>query len=1292
MYLSVARMDRASSLPNIKSEPDEEQKTSTVNVPVDTSRRASSSVNLNVGQPVSTNIPPSSEPVMVKAPTMGMNKPVPAVRITYTHPKSEVHIVPLSRLELGEVWNTRVELSLLEITLLERGWHTAVDTFIPLVDYSETYLRNILSTLRNMQYMNDKPLDLALWKRVCKTTNEMLYAIITCPICKTLRYLSMKILHISNTSQKPLNKTCEDLGLTCKQQWDEVIEATMATAASSESSESQSNQSKQLKTEHYAFSEDSGNQTAAFKSFKSKPIRPNKPKMLTWSQLAPQVNESNNNKQTGIPEDQKYHDPYDASQTAPEHFITGHPLKQFAAPDPTPTEIDDYASMINTPLWREIFRDFTKWSDMHKEAQYNGEEDITSVFRWTTAMRSRFLNLYISNGIIRAELATATLTHRARSWWLAHRTRTPNLIITFEQLVEWIKRELVPHSSTTDAVSAWSELSFKGDPDKYISDLKKLINHYPLRRESIIIMATKPLGSEIQRNIQLMDLQYGPNGINIAQLKQAIRNHLSINRYNRQITRDRYIERAVPFQPRQFRPNNPQYQIRRENIPSQKEARLNVVPITNSNANNNNSNKRNTEVKAIDNKPAYTRPPSSYTSNNTQRYTTLKRKVGIGPTPCFVCGSDKHSWIDCTKKKKGKCACCGSEGHLTRTCAQRYHPEVKMSFHQCLLESDKAYEYIEENIPLEDSDIEEYDDDIEECQNENCFHETSLGSIEEDELAEELKQLDIKFHAFTMCSGINVSDESDIEILSQNIKLHQAESSHELMPWQIPSPRDYEGHSLEEDLPVKLFKLGDLDESDKSDSDHEPPPLPEQEASVYSTRLPRRRFKFKFHSDIPQKPHAPIDPKWESQLTLVESDNENKYNDKELSILHDIPESEEDIPNTVPTSPENLHHTQPSSDPIPQPQGDQDPNEPNIPPHVSVWKKFGAPLQPHWNELFKILHNDSYPHLKPIQPPNKLGQLLYKFNIEGYEVTTLLDLGASHSFLTREWASDKGLDLTPIRPPRPVGLFSGHKNYIRHVAMVATLKFKDHARTWRFYIIDSAPFPAILGADAILSWPIFFSPLDHRIFIIPDLYHSKRNAGDLGGVYEYWHNRDALARGHCLAHRAFYKRDGPTTVFDQTPSTSEDESYRARHAPVPICYMNMEDENSICAPWHNFDTSMLWLHAADGLTMNMECDQENLLQLYSVTASGEQEAKELEDFRQSIAPSLLEIVDKFPKLFAPPDSDPPSRPVKHYIYVSPDTIPAARRAYRLGDNKREAMMEQMRELIDKGWVVPSASP
>ena len=188
---------------------------------------------------------------------------------------------------------------------------------------------------------------------------------------------------------------------------------------------------------------------------------------MTWSQVAPQPSGLLALADTSY---HQYYDPYDATQAAPEHFISGTPMLRFASPDPSLEEIREFKLMETTALWRETFRDFSKWSDAHKEAQYNGDEDITAVFRWSVAMKARFLSPRVVNSIAaRAELAATTLTHRARAWWLAHRTRTPNLLITFDQLYEWIKKELVPHSSTSDAANAWADLSYHGDPKKYIT-------------------------------------------------------------------------------------------------------------------------------------------------------------------------------------------------------------------------------------------------------------------------------------------------------------------------------------------------------------------------------------------------------------------------------------------------------------------------------------------------------------------------------------------------------------------------------------------------------------------------------------------------------------------------------------------------------------------------------------------------------------------------------------------------------------------------------------------------------
>ena len=265
MYLSVAKMECSSSLPEIKTERDEERKPSTHTAPFASSRRPSSSVNLNVGHMSSSQ--PSlkiqntlknilgPEPILVKAPSMGMNTSIPAVRITYTQPTHQVHVIPLSRVEIGEVWNTPTEISLLEISTLPRGWSTAFETFIPLVDYSQDYLRHMLSVLHTMQFMNDTPLNLELWKRACKTTNDMLYVVLTCPKCNTMRYLSMRTLLISSTKQKPLCITCEDLDLICEQHWDDVIDATLGSTSTAPSVKA-----KTSKTEHYELSDHSSSQ------------------------------------------------------------------------------------------------------------------------------------------------------------------------------------------------------------------------------------------------------------------------------------------------------------------------------------------------------------------------------------------------------------------------------------------------------------------------------------------------------------------------------------------------------------------------------------------------------------------------------------------------------------------------------------------------------------------------------------------------------------------------------------------------------------------------------------------------------------------------------------------------------------------------------------------------------------------------------------------------------------------------------------------------------------------------
>ena len=710
-----------------------------------------------------------SEPVLVKSILTKDEPPTPAVRITRFN--STFGIFPLPKIELGLVWTEPQELNALQIEVVDGGWDFAKPVFRKMVDYPSEFLNQILRVLRYSKFMNNSLLRWNHWWYACRTTNELLFVPIPCAQCKELRFLSMRSLYSLNNSSTKMVVNCTDLGFVCHQKSEEKkvfrpIERTLTANSSLEASQT---------------TEEDDRQIVLYNPMMSRPKKDNE--FVTWSQVAPKF------VQGTLHDPQQYFDPYDATQAAPEHFISGYPMLKFISSDPTAEEIGEFKKAQLTSLWRENFRDFTKWSDCHKESQYDGEEDITAVFKWSTAMKARFLSQRIDNPVAKAELASATFTGKARAWWLAHRVRAPKLLVTFDQLLEWIKRELVPHSSTSDAVNAWAELSYSGDAKKYITDLETLINHFPLKRESIIIMATRPLGKEIQKRVQLMDLQYGPAGITISQLKQAISGFLNLNQYSRPYYKERANSQVMfspqPFQPRRSYP----FQFRKDNIPAkERETKMNAVDMRmeprgprsfedqrNSRSFGDQRNQRSFDdqrnSRSFEERKNFARPNYGFRDPNNEQLPPDKRKVGKGPTPCFVCGSDQHAWVNCEKKKKGRCACCGSEAHVTRWCAQRYYPEMRVTFHGCEITEAMEYRYFPENEPV--------DEDQEITEEEAHREEIQLGDIDpiEEEISAELDGMNISFHMFPMfplCSmTADTKEDGDIELVVVEDKQHQ---------------------------------------------------------------------------------------------------------------------------------------------------------------------------------------------------------------------------------------------------------------------------------------------------------------------------------------------------------------------------------------------------------------------------------------------------------------------------------------------------------------------------------------
>jgi hypothetical protein len=69
--------------------------------------------------------------------------------------------------------------------------------------------------------------------------------------------------------------------------------------------------------------------------------------------------------------------------------------------------------------------------------------------------------------------------------------------------------------------------------------------------------------------------------------------------------------------------------------------------------------------------------------------------------------------------------------------------------------------------------------------------------------------------------------------------------------------------------------------------------------------------------------------------------------------------------------------------------------------------------------------------------------------------------------------------------------------------------------------------------------------------------------------------------------------------------------------------------------------------------------------------------------------TISEFLDVFPKELP---SMPPDREIEFVIELVPGTAPIFKRPYKMAANQLVELKEQLQELLDKGYIRPSASP
>ena len=121
------------------------------------------------------------------------------------------------------------------------------------------------------------------------------------------------------------------------------------------------------------------------------------------------------------------------------------------APDPTPREVLESRTIIESESWKRLVRVLGTWTSQHPSAAFNGDDKVTELRLWKRAMEKFFQAWAATNPVVQARLASISFRDKADLWWSAHCRVSPRRMVTFEQLAECVGRELVPQSRTSQA-------------------------------------------------------------------------------------------------------------------------------------------------------------------------------------------------------------------------------------------------------------------------------------------------------------------------------------------------------------------------------------------------------------------------------------------------------------------------------------------------------------------------------------------------------------------------------------------------------------------------------------------------------------------------------------------------------------------------------------------------------------------------------------------------------------------------------------------------------------------------
>ena len=232
--------------------------------------------------------------------------------------------------------------------------------------------------------------------------------------------------------------------------------------------------------------------------------------------------------------------------------------------------------------------------------------------------------------------------------------------------------------------------------------------------------------------------------------------------------------------------------------------------------------------------------------------------------------------------------------------------------------------------------------------------------------------------------------------------------------------------------------------------------------------------------------------------------------------------------------------------------------------------------------------------------------------------------------------------LDSLPRPQQFTFFNGSRDVVTHLARPRAVQIGCHQCSWTFLVVTATPMPIVLGLDAIRGWPLFYSPLDDRLFILPDSFPTNEASPPKTCLHTHTllqEGREKLfgTRSRASAPALTPSQEPPSRPSPlsalETPATNPDDQGPWDDSS-PLTPPHPLRPPTLCQEPTPGDTEVTAENVIDFLNLAMspwrvewvgEAEDEGEVRLMTVTASGEEEHQALQTFLASLDPGSRQL-------------------------------------------------------------------